>query len=61
LKDRLHGDFGLGLRNPGALHNLIDNIELDHCNLLKRGDFILENGFAVVKVFLLYYDSSPSG
>src|SRR2546427_1266517 len=58
-EDGLDGDLSPGLGDAGAVDDRVNKVELDHCNLLKNRDFILENGFLVVKNFLLYYHTRP--
>src|SRR5213593_2396009 len=44
FEDRLDGELSLRLGDSRAPHDLIDDVELDHANLLRNGDFILRNG-----------------
>jgi hypothetical protein len=53
FEDRFNGNLrlGFGYARPG--HDLIDDVELDHGNLLKIQALMLESGIAIVKPFLL--------
>jgi hypothetical protein len=51
LKYGLHRRFSFGLGNACPIDHIIDEIELDHRNLLKMQDFILETPSGVVKLF----------
>ncbi len=50
-EDGLDGHLSPGLGDAGAVNDRINEVELNHCNLLKNREFILENGFFVVKKF----------